>query len=387
MNTLLTHCQLVLPDRVESDGMVLVRDGKIAYAGPKKDWDEIVDQQLDLGGLSLAPGFVDIHVHGGNGITFGEGDLAANTRAYSAWVAGKGVTGYLMSVASADKASLLDIIGAYVPILENPPAGAEPLGLHLEGPYLNPKRKGAFNPAWLREPSTAEAHEWITAAQGWIKQVTLATELSNAGEIARECRENGVVPALGHTDATYEIARAALQADFTHVTHTFNAQRGFDHREPGVVGAVLTSESATAEIIADMKHVHPAAVKLLWKCLGTERLVGVTDAMSAAGLADGEYALVGNPVWVKDGKATLADGTLAGSIATMDQCLANLVNKVGMSLPEAVRVVATNPARVIGLRARLGTLEAGKDASLTAFDGQFTVRWTMVRGEVCFGTL
>ena len=171
------------------------------------------------------------------------------------------------------------------------------------------------------------------------------------------------------------------------MTHTFNAQRGFDHREPGVVGAVLISESATAEIIADMKHVHPAAVKLLWKCLGTERLVGVTDAMSAAGLADGEYALVGNPVWVKDGKATLADGTLAGSIATMDQCLANLVNKVGMSLPEAVRVVATNPARVIGLRARLGTLEAGKDASLTAFDGQFTVRWTMVRGEVCFGTL
>jgi N-acetylglucosamine-6-phosphate deacetylase len=233
-------------------------------------------------------------------------------------------------------------------------------------------------------PSVAETEAVLAAGRGWIRQVTLAPELPGAGEVAERFREAGVVVSMGHTNTDYETAGAALKGNFTHVTHTFNAQSGFHHRQPGVFGAILASDRVTAEIIADTIHAHPGAIKVLVRCLGSDRVVAITDAMSGAGLQDGTYSLIGQTVYVKDGMATLADGTIAGSTARMNQCVRNLVQLVGVSLADAVQMASLNPARAMGLGDKLGSLEVGKNASLVAFDENINVRLAMVRGRVVY---
>jgi N-acetylglucosamine-6-phosphate deacetylase len=333
----------------------------------------------------LAPGLIDIHTHGGHGITFGAaGRLAEDLADYSRWVTSTGVTGFLCSVAAPDPKALLEVVRAYADALENGTPGAEALGLHLEGPFLNPARKGAFNPAWLRPPSVEEVLACIEAGRGWVRLVTLAPELPGASEIARALRERGVVAAMGHTDADFAVASAALEGAFTHVTHTFNAQRAFDHREPGVVGAVLASDYGTAELIADTIHVHPAAMKVLVRCLGRDRVILVTDAMAGAGLGDGEYELVGHRIRVRNGRAMLADGTLAGSTAALNECVLNLARSADLTLAEVIPMASINPARLLGLEGGLGSLEQGKEASLIALDEEARVRLAMVRGRVVY---
>jgi N-acetylglucosamine-6-phosphate deacetylase len=214
--------------------------------------------------------------------------------------------------------------------------------------------------------------------------MTLAPELPGALEVAAHLRAAGVVAAMGHTNTDYETARAALQGNFTHVTHTFNAQRGFGHREPGVFGAILASDDVSAEMIADTIHSHPGAMRVLVRCLGTDRIVLITDALAGAGLAQGQYDLLGGEVTVKDGRATLADGTLAGSVATLNQCVRNVHQQVGVPLAEAVKMASLNPARAMGFAGRLGSIAVGKDASLAIVDEQVQVYLTMVRGNIVY---
>jgi N-acetylglucosamine-6-phosphate deacetylase len=295
------------------------------------------------------------------------------------------VTGFLCTVAAPDADSLRRLVSRYVERFEEETqSGARPLGLHLEGPFLNEEKRGAFDAAWLREPTLAEAEAVLDAGQGWIRQVTLAPELPGVEEIAARFRGEDVVVSLGHTNADFETARSALRADFTHVTHTFNAMKGFHHREPGVFGAIMTSRAVTAELIADTVHVHPGAMEMLLRCLGPDRVVLVTDAMAGAGLADGAYDLVGQRVTVQDGKATLADGTMAGSVATMDTCVGNLPREVGVPLADAVRMASLNPARVLNMADTLGTLEVGKRADLTVIDRDVNVKLTVVGGEIVY---
>jgi len=360
-------------------------DGRIIYVGQSADAPP-VGERRDLGGLIVAPGFVDIHTHGGHGITFGDPDsLAADLRDYSAWVATTGVTGFLCSVAAADHAALLAVVRAYADLFDAGGfPGAEPLGLHLEGPYLNPEKRGAFNAAWLRAPAVAEVDALLDAGRGWVRQMTLAPELPGAADVAARLRERGVVAALGHSEADYALAAAALRGDFTHVTHTFNAQRGFHHREPGVFGAVLTSDGITAELIADTIHVHPGAMALLLRCLGPERVVLISDAMAAAGLGDGVYSLTGHEVVVKDGVAHNPRGAIAGSTATLDQCVRNVHHLLNVPLADAVRMASLNPARVIGRDAEMGSIEVGKAANLVALDAKGMVHLTLVRGKVVY---
>ncbi len=334
----------------------------------------------------VAPGFIDIHTHGGDGVTFGQGDdLQGDLRTYTGWVASTGVTGFLCSVAAPDPAALQALVRSYVELFEQATfTGARPLGLHLEGPYLNPEKKGAFNEAWLRRPLIDEVRELLEAGQGWIRQMTLAPELPQATEVAGLLRSAGVVAALGHSNADYATAAAALAHDFTHVTHTFNAQRGFHHREPGVLGAVLSSDRVTAELIADTVHVHPGAMKVMVRCLGSDRVVLITDAMAAAGLGDGEYELVGEQVFVRDGVARQAGGTIAGSTATLNRCVRNMVEAVGVPLPDAVKMATLNPARVLHMDNHQGVLAPGREATLTVLDPDFNVMMTMVRGQVVY---
>jgi N-acetylglucosamine-6-phosphate deacetylase len=389
MPTIYTNAILLTPFEKIAPGAVAVSEsGDILYAGLVAGAPETGGKPIDLGGKIVMPGFIDVHVHGGIGVSFGEGDPAGELRRYSAWVTSTGVTGYFCSLAASGREALLALVLAYAGEMQawrNSPGstrGAEPLGIHLEGPYLNPEKKGAFNPAWLRKPALHEVEILLEAGQGWIRQVTLAPELPGAPEAARRFKEAGVVVALGHSSADFELASAALAGDFMHVTHAFNAQSGFHHRQPGVFGAVMASDGPTAELIADGVHVHPGAMKVLYRCLGNDRVVLITDAMSGAGLPDGKYELVGNPVTVKDGQARLSDGTIAGSTAAMHACVWNMHALVGVPLLDAVRMASWNPARVFGLERRLGSLEPGKDANLVVLGKGGEVEMTVVKGEI-----
>lgn len=366
--------------------IVVEPGGKIEYVGPNAEAPIGLTEGSQQHGGTVVPGFIDIHTHGGVGHTFGQGDdLAGELRRYSRWVASTGVTGFLCTLSAPDTEALRSLIAIYVALFaEADFPGARPLGFHLEGPYLNPEKKGAFNAAWLHPPTVREVAALLEMGEGWIRQVTLAPELPNAAMVAATLREAGVTVALGHSNTDYAAASAALRGDFSHVTHAFNAQRGFHHREPGVLGAVLTSDGVTAELIADTVHVHPGAMKVLLRCLGPDRVVLITDAMAAAGLGDGRYELVGHEVWVKDGEARQVNGTIAGSTATLDRCVRNMVTHVGMSLADAVRMASMNPAAVIKLGDRLGQIAVGCDADIAVLDAEGRVVKTLVKGRVVY---
>ena len=396
MSTTLYYTTIITPREIVERGSVIISDeGKIAYSGLLEDAPRHDGRLIDLRGLYVVPGFIDIHVHGGKGITFGGSqDAAAELKAYSEWVVSTGVTGFLTSIATPDIKSLVAMVRAYAEAMEQfsfwnlrDIPGAEPLGIHLEGPYLNPEKKGAFNPQWLRKPDFDEAVAVLEAGQGWIRQITLAPELPGARELASIFRAAGVVVSMGHTNANYADAAAALRGNFTHVTHTFNGQSGFHQREPGVFGAILASDVVTAELIADGIHAHPGAMKILTRCLGADRITLITDAMAGAGLPDGTYELVGQQVTVRSGIATVPDGTLAGSTAAMNQCVRNMASIVGLPLQQAVQMASLNPARTMGFASRLGSIQNGKDASLTVIDQDANIYLTLVKGRVVYSNL
>jgi N-acetylglucosamine-6-phosphate deacetylase len=306
---------------------------------------------------------------------------------YSQWVVSGGVTGFLLTISAPDTDSTCKLIQEYVRILEEGNNSATALGLHLEGPFLNPEKKGAFNPQWLSAPDPREARKFLKLGKGWIKQITIAPELPNAREVATIMHQAGVKVALGHSNADYETASDAMKGNFTHITHSFNAQSGFNQRNPGVFGAVMASELPTAELIADGVHVHPGAMKVLLRCLGKDRICLITDAIPGAGLPDGDYHFIGEHLTVRDGKATLDDGTIAGSTVQMNQCVRNLNQLVGATLQDAVQMASLNPARVIGEEKTIGSLEPGKWANLVVMDEKVNILLTIVKGRVVYNNL
>ena len=385
MSIKITQATILTPFKTIENGEVLVSDeGKIFSSGALPNEEIKPDLSFDATGFYLAPGLIDIHVHGGFGVAFGMADLKGGLQKYSQEILTTGVTGFLLTVAAPDRQTLLDIIRSYIPILEEGLPGAQALGFHLEGPYLNKEKKGAFNPTWLRKPDLEEVKSIIAAGKGWIKQITIAPELKNAGKIADIFQKNGVVVALGHSNTDFKTASAALQGNFSHITHTFNAQSSFKHREPGVIGAVLASENATAELIADKVHVHPGAMKILYRCVGKNRLILITDAMPGAGLSDGTYDLVGHEVIVKDGYAKLADGTIAGSTARLIDCVANIHLDLHLSLNDALQCATYNPAKFLSQQDHLGTIEPGMDANLILFDKEFNIQLVLVKGNIAY---
>ena len=389
MATILDYATIITPTAVlERCAVVVSEEGRISYVGPMEEAPRVEGLRLDMRGKVVIPGFINIHVHGGNGITFGNMDaLAEELETYSAWAAKNGVTGFLTSITAATPQELTDMIAAYVPIMEKGVSGAEALGIHLEGPFMNVEKKGAQNPDWIRNPDLEEAQGYLDAGRGWIYQMTMAPELPNAKDVAALYRKAGVVNAVAHSTADYDAAREAFLGDWTHVTHTYNAQTGLHHRKPGLVGALMSMDEITAELIADKIHVHPGAMKVLIRAVGTDRVVLITDAMEAAGLPEGTYSLLGHEVTVKEGSARLADGTLAGSAALMNECVRNVHKDVEVSLANAVKMATLNPARAMGFSNRLGSIAVGKDASLAVIDEEVNVYLTMVKGEIVHNQL
>jgi N-acetylglucosamine-6-phosphate deacetylase len=389
MKTIINNGSVVLPGGILEDGAVMIDEqGKIAFVGRAVDLPEQAGETLDLGGKILSPGLIDIHVHGGHGVTFDNpGSLAEDLRAYSSWVATTGVTGFLPSITAPSPEELTALIKIMVHEFNRGLPGAKGLGIHLEGPFLNVEKKGAQNSAWIRHPGLVEAQLYLQAGLGWIKQITIAPELPNAEMVAGLFKDAGVTVALGHSTADFDSAAQALSGLWTHVTHTFNAQTGFHHRRPGVVGAVMCSEGVTAELIADLVHVHPGAMKALVRCIGAEQIVLVTDAMEAAGLPDGEYSLLGATVYVVDGKATQADGTIASSSAVLSQCVKNMHTAVGISLVDAIKMASLNPARVLGMANQLGSIQVGMAANLIITDHNLNIFSTIVDGRIVYKSL
>ena len=379
--------QVITPFNTETSKTITFdENGCLVIAQPDtEETVHVVKRIVEEGGIAI-PGLINIHVHGGHGVSFGIGQLRENLESYSKWVVGNGVTGFLLSITGPDHDYISGTIIAYAEILDQVKEwpGAIPLGLHLEGPYLNKERHGAFNPDWIRNPDPEEIQHYIEVGKGWIKHVSMAPELDHAQEVAAFLADNGIKVSLGHSNTDYETASAALRGDFNHVTHTYNAQSGLHHRAPGVVGAVLSSEKITAELIGDTFHVHPAAMQILYRCLGPDRIILITDAMAGAGLPDGEYELLNQKVTVRSGKATLPDGTIGGSTATMISAVRTLVNEAGIPLQHALRMATINPAKLIGVESRMGSIQNGKEGNLVILDKDLSVKKTFVKGNLVY---
>ena len=380
--------EVITPFETIKDGLVWVNSvGRIAWVGKASALPEAAKYlpREEYPGKRLLPGLIDIHVHGGFGIYFGEGDLSAGLHTYAEKISFSGLAGFLLSVAAPTADQLVGIIKTYVHLFENDAfAGSTPLGLHLEGPYLNPEKKGAFDEHWLRIPDLKEAQAFVEAGKGWIKQITMAPELPNAYEVAAYLRANGVVVAMGHTNATYEIAAAALRGEFRHVTHTFNAQRGFSQREPGVFGAIMDSDDVTAELICDTIHVHPGAIKMASRCLSPEQIVLITDAIGGAHLPDGVYGSLGQRVTIKNGLVLLDNGTIAGSTVALNRALQNAAHYMEYNYRQVVRMATYNPAKLLGLDKDYGSISVGKLANLIAVEPDGDVVMNQVEGKIVY---
>jgi N-acetylglucosamine-6-phosphate deacetylase len=360
-------------------GEVVVSRGRIAAVGPVGsggDGFEVVE----LGDSWLVPGFIDCHVHGGGGAQCNTAD-PDEVAAVARFHAEHGTTGLVATTVAASVDELCVSLDAIARCAESP-AGATVLGAHLEGPFLSGVRPGAMDPETFLAPDLAVLSELLAAGHGRVLVMTVAPELPGALELIELLVRAGVVASVGHTDATYAEADAAVRAGVRGATHVFNAMRPFDHREPGVLGAVLDAVDVSCELICDGVHAEPAALRLVHRAKGTAGVRLVTDATEAAGMPDGEYRLGGLRMTVLAGRATIAGGgSIAGSTLTMDAAVRNAVRVLRVGVGEAIAMASTNPARLLGLGDRKGAISVGMDADLVALDDGLFVRGTMVGGS------
>jgi N-acetylglucosamine-6-phosphate deacetylase len=384
MTTQLLHCRRALTPTAEvADAALLIRDGVIEAIGSREALTLPAGAEEISAVDSIAiPGFVDVHIHGAGGHDVMEGTPEA-LRTITRTVAARGTTSMVATTvtASAD-ATLRSVAGIAKYIAEQhefADGRAEVLGIHFEGPFISAVRRGVHPPEFLRLPSAEFLNQLVEASAGNAAILTIAPELLGAMPCIDAARKAGMVVALGHTDATYEQARAAIAHGARHAVHVYNAMRPFSHRDSGVIGAVLTSSEVSAELIADNVHVDEAAMRLLLTAKGAGGVILVSDGISATGMPDGKYQLGNFEVTVTDGICRNAEGKLAGSTLTLDRALRNIV-ALGISLGDAVRMLTLNPATLLGLEFKKGALRAGADADIVLLDEGLHVTRVWTRG-------
>ena len=354
---------------------LVVAEGRIAALRcPGEDGGEILDAQ----GLLLAPGLIDLHVHGALGCDVMDAAPAA-LRTMAHYFAQHGVTSWLPTTMSASREAIVEVLDA-VAACPQPPDGAQHLGVHVEGPYLNSAWRGAQALAALRLPDPQEYGAWLRS--GVVRLITLAPELPGADRLIDAGRRLGIEFAIGHSGADYETVLAAVERGLGQATHTFNGMAGLHHREPGTLGAVLDDDRILAQLIGDGLHVHPAMIRLLLRAKGHESVLLISDAMRATGLGDGDFELGGQAVTVRGGAARTLDGALAGSTVTLDEILRRVMRYARLRLAQALPMASAVPAAALGLAGRKGTLQPGADADLILLDDEAQVRLTMVAGRV-----
>ncbi|MGA2020898.1 MAG: N-acetylglucosamine-6-phosphate deacetylase [Candidatus Sulfotelmatobacter sp.] len=375
--------------------LLFIEDGRISVVSSRSEREipknaTVIEFTRDFPDAILAPGFVDIHMHGGAGFDVMRASLA-ELQHLNKFLTTHGVTGYFPTTVAApldQTCTALERLADAIEAAQGPhpvngnEAQALPLGIHLEGPFLSHKRRGVHPPENLVEPTLEIFERLWQAGRGHVRMITIAPELPGAIEVIAEAARRNVCVSIGHSDATMETARAAVKAGARHATHTFNAMRPLDHREPGILGEALTSEQLSADIIADGIHVAPEVVKLFLRAKGVERAVLITDATAAAGMPDGTYQLGPIQVEVRNGRCTVRgepDGKLAGSVLTMDRAVRNVTRFSHWSLRDAVRAATLNPTAATGL-AHHGQLTPGAEANIVVLSPAGEIRRTIVRG-------
>lgn len=363
------------------NALVVAVDGSIQYAGDADAYTgSLPEEIIEAGDGWICPGFVDMHMHGIEGHDTMDGtpeSLQSISRALTRF----GVTAFLATTMTAPYAQLETVLQNIARNSRAGLPGAEVAGIHLEGPWINPRYKGAQKEENIALPKLEEVRRLYELADGLIKVVTIAPEQPEALEAIAWLKERGVVVSAGHTGATFAQAADAVDAGVRHFTHCFNAMTGLHHREPGVVGAAMYYEQLSTELIADGIHVHPAVMKILYRVKSAGKLALVSDSMRAAALGDGSYDLGGQEVHVHGAEAKLADGTLAGSILTLNRAVGNMVTLSGVPVPEAVEMASLTPATILGIADRKGRLAAGFDADIVVLGKDFTVQSTFVAGK------
>ncbi|MFE6361181.1 N-acetylglucosamine-6-phosphate deacetylase [Streptomyces sp. NPDC057806] len=369
--TVLMGAHVALPTGVIDNGQVVIEGDRIAATAQENA------QVIDVTGHYLVPGFVDIHNHGGGGASFTSGTVEDVLQGIDTHRR-HGTTTLVTSTVTGD----MDFLAQRAGFLSELAEQGDIAGIHFEGPFISPCRKGAHSEELLRDPDPAEVRKLIDAARGWARMVTLATELPGGIDSVRLLAEHGVIAAIGHTDATYEQTVEAIDAGATVATHLFNAMPALGHRAPGPIAALLEDDRITVELINDGTHLHPASLQLAFHHAGADRVAFITDAMDAAGFGDGRYMLGPLEVEVADGVARLVEGgSIAGSTLTLDRAFKRAVTVDRLSVEDAVKALSANPARLLGMSDTIGSLEPGKYADLVILDAAYEVKGVMRRGH------
>lgn len=379
---LITNAHVITPAGTWNPGWLLVENGKIRWMAPGTPprFDGSL-AQFDAGGHTLLPGFIDLHVHGGMGYEWMDASREG-AQAMTAHYARHGVTGVLPTTWTAPADDLMRVLEMVEQVVRGENTGAKILGVHMEGPFLNPARCGAQDTSFIRPATPDEALPYLET--GLVRLITVAPEMEGADWLIDECARRGVTVSAGHTSIGFDELREAAQRGVRQVTHCFNAMDPLNHRKPCTVGAAMYLPEISCELIADNVHVHPAVQKILIDVKEPQGVILVTDGLRGAGLPEGEYEIGGRTVAFRDSAARLLDGTLAGSILTPERALQHVVQNTGRPIEELWPMTSLNPARAIGFSARKGALEVGKDADLVLLDEAFNVKLTVVEGKVVY---
>ena len=390
MQTLIYGGDAYTPDGLIHAAAVLVKDGQIIAVAPHAQMEAIsgVDVEMDAHGGVIAPGFIDLQINGAGGRFLTAEPTVDAVQGMARTVARYGCTAFLPTVITTSFETTLGAVRAVHEASKQMTDGAHVLGVHLEGPFINPDAAGAHDAAYIRPPSVVDLDALWEASGGSIKLLTLAPEMPGAMDVLGAAHRYGVVVAIGHTRADYAQVREAVDAGASLATHLFNAMGGpmggMTARDPGATGAVLASRGFKASLIADGYHVHPAMMDLAVRTKGVDGLVLVTDGMPPVGTDLTEFTLYGEAITVRDGACFMADGTLAGSVLTMDRAVRNMRDLVGVSPQDALLMASSNPASVIGESNLRGTLEVGKAADIVVLDSDLNVTATLVGGRVVY---
>ncbi|WP_168188771.1 N-acetylglucosamine-6-phosphate deacetylase [Thermoflavimicrobium daqui] len=372
---------VVQRNHVIKQGILVINDGRIEFIGKEHEYTpDGHERWIDYSDHFICPGFIDVHIHGNAGFDVMDATpkaLHEITQSLSRY----GVTGFLATTMTAPMKYIHRALQNIISFQETANEFTQVLGIHLEGPWINKKHKGAQKEEDIIDPTLEQIEDIWKITGDQLKFVTIAPEISGALEAIKVLTNKGVICSIGHTDATLEDVNQAAQCGATHFTHLYNAMRGLHHREVGVVGAAFTKEEMTCEIIADFVHSHPKAVELAYRIKGRDKLLLISDGMRAVGMRDGKYELGGQTVLVQKCIARLEDGTLAGSTLTLDRAVKNLIEGLQTPITDAIYMASTAPAQKLGISATKGSLEVGKDADLVILSNTFDVRLTMIQGK------